>query len=284
MKLITSTSEIQAYVNELRSQGKTIGLVPTMGFLHEGHLSLVRQARAENDILIVSIFVNPTQFGPQEDYEDYPRDLRRDCELVEEIGANIVFAPSVSEMYPKGYNTFVQVEGNLTKVLCGASRPEHFRGVTTVVAKLFNLIKPHRAYFGQKDAQQLVVIQRMVDDLNFDIEIIPIPIVREENGLAMSSRNKYLNPEERKSATVLYKSLNLACDMINAGQRDAQKIRAEMQRLIEAERCAKIDYVSIVDAHTLEELTELKGEVFIALAVFIGNTRLIDNAKVTLNS
>jgi len=282
VKLITSVSEIQKYVNDLRAQGKTIGFVPTMGFLHEGHLSLMRQARAENDIVIISIFVNPTQFGPQEDYDAYPRDLTRDCKLVMEVGVDAVFAPSVSEMYPEGYNTFVEVEGTLTKRLCGTSRPGHFRGVTTVVAKLFNLVKPHRAYFGQKDAQQLIVIQRMVNDLNFDIEIVPMPTIREHDGLAMSSRNKNLNKEERQSALVLYKSLNMAMDMINTGERDAAKIRAEMQRLIEAEKNAKIDYISIVDAHTLEELTTLKGEILIALAVFIGNTRLIDNVKAAL--
>ncbi|MBM3239411.1 pantoate--beta-alanine ligase [Candidatus Poribacteria bacterium] len=283
MKLITSLSEMQKYVNDLRAQGKTIGFVPTMGFLHEGHLSLMRQARAENDIVIISIFVNPTQFGPQEDYDAYPRDLTRDCNLVMEISVDAVFAPSVREMYREGYNTFVEVEGTLTQRLCGASRPGHFRGVTTVVAKLFNLVKPHRAYFGQKDAQQLIVIQRMVNDLNFAIEIVPMPTIREHDGLAMSSRNKNLNKEERQSALVLYKSLNLAMDMINTGERDAAKIRTKMQRLIETEKKAKIDYISLVDAHTLEELTTLTGEILIALAVFIGNTRLIDNVRLMID-
>lgn len=282
VKLITSTSEIQKYINDLRAQGKSIGFVPTMGFLHEGHLSLMRRASADNDILIVSIFVNPTQFGPQEDYDAYPRDLTRDCKLAREVGADAVFVPSVSEMYPEGYNTFVEVEGPLTQKLCGASRPGHFRGVTTVVAKLFNIVKPHRAYFGQKDAQQLIVIQRMVDDLNFDIEIVPMPTIREHDGLAMSSRNRHLKKEERKSALALYKSLDIAVDLINAGERDAAKIRADMQRLIEAEKNTKIDYISIVDVHTLEELTKLKGEILIALAVFVGNTRLIDNVRVAL--
>jgi len=283
VKLITSLSEMQKYVNDLRAQGKTIGFVPTMGFLHEGHLSLMRQARAENDIVIISIFVNPTQFGPQEDYDAYPRDLTRDCNLVMEISVDAVFAPSVREMYREGYNTFVEVEGTLTQRLCGASRPGHFRGVTTVVAKLFNLVKPHRAYFGQKDAQQLIVIQRMVNDLNFAIEIVPMPTIREHDGLAMSSRNKNLNKEERQSALVLYKSLNLAMDMINTGERDAAKIRTKMQRLIETEKKAKIDYISLVDAHTLEELTTLTGEILIALAVFIGNTRLIDNVRLMID-
>lgn len=306
MKLIIKTSEIQAYVNSMRAEGKTIGFVPTMGFLHEGHLSLVRQARADNDIVIVSIFVNPTQFGPQEDYTSYPRDLDQDSLLLSAIGVDAVFAPTADEMYPRGYSTHVEVTGSLTTGLCGASRPAHFRGVTTVVAKLFNLAKPHRAYFGQKDAQQLAVIQRMVEDLNFDIEIVPMPTIREEDGLAMSSRNRYLNAEERKAALVLYQSLNLAGDMIKAGERNVEKIAGEIERLIESEPLAKIDYIAIVDARSMEELltsfgglpevvaevaktsgnsatdvnhksTVLKDETLIALAVFIGKTRLIDN-------
>jgi len=280
MKLITKTAEIQDYVNSMRAERKTVGFVPTMGFLHEGHLSLVRQAHADNDIVIVSIFVNPTQFGPQEDYTSYPRDLDQDLKLLAEIGVDAVFMPTADDMYPRGYNTHVEVTGSLTAGLCGASRPGHFRGVTTVVAKLFNLVKPHRAYFGQKDAQQLAVIQRMAEDLNFDIEIVPMPIIREEDGLAMSSRNRYLNTEGRKAALVLYKSLNLAIDMIKSGERNAATIISEMSRLIESEPLAKTDYIAIVDARSMEELTTiLKGETLIALAVFIGKTRLIDNFR-----
>lgn len=283
MQIITSTKEIRLRCDRLRAEGKTIGLVPTMGYLHEGHLSLVRQSCADNDVTVVSIFVNPTQFGPDEDYEEYPRDPERDHQLLEEIGVELVFEPTPEEMYAPNASTVVEVKGNLTRVLCGASRPTHFRGVTTVVAKLFNLVKPHRAYFGQKDAQQLIVIKRMVRDLNFDIEIVPMPIVREKDGLAMSSRNRYLSSEEREVALVLYRSLSLARKLIDEGERDADSVISQMRGLIEAVRSprrgplAKIDYVEIVDAHNLEKLTKIKGDVLIALAVFIGNTRLIDN-------
>jgi len=288
MQIITSTKEIRLRCDKLRAEGKTIGLVPTMGYLHEGHLSLVRQSCADNDVTVVSIFVNPTQFGPDEDYEEYPRDPERDHRLLEEVGVELVFEPTPEEMYAPNASTVVEVKGNLTRVLCGASRPTHFRGVTTVVAKLFNLVKPHRAYFGQKDAQQLIVIKRMVRDLNFDIEIVPMPIVREKDGLAMSSRNRYLSSEEREVALVLYRSLSLARKLIDEGERDADSVISQMKGLIEAVRSprrgplAKIDYVEIVDAHNLEKLTKIKGNVLIALAVFIGNTRLIDNTMLAI--
>lgn len=276
MKIINSPKEIQKYCNFLRIEGKTIGFVPTMGALHEGHLSLMRQARAENDVVIASIFVNPTQFGPNEDYSAYPRDLEGDSKLASGVGVDIIFAPSARDMYPYGYSTFVDVE-EITDKMCGASRPGHFQGVTTVVSKLFNLIHPHKAYFGQKDAQQCAVIKRMTVDLNFDIEIVIMPTIREKDGLAMSSRNKYLNPEERKSALVLINSLLLAENLIKSGEINASTIYQEMMSLINNEPSAKIDYISIVDSETLEAREMIKGSILIALAVYIGKTRLIDN-------
>ena len=247
-----------------------------MGAFHEGHLSLMRQARKDNDVVITSIFVNPTQFGPNEDYEAYPRNLDSDSKMASEVGVDVIFAPSARDMYPYGYATFVHVEG-ITEKMCGASRPGHFRGVTTVVAKLFNLVKPHKAYFGQKDAQQCAVIKRMSEDMNFDIEIIIMPTVREADGLAMSSRNKYLNPEERKSALILINSLSLAEKLIKSGEVSASTLYQEMLSLINNEPLAKIDYISIVDAETLEARETIKGKILIALAVYIGKTRLIDN-------
>jgi pantoate--beta-alanine ligase len=276
MKIINSAKEIQKYCNFLRTEGKTIGFVPTMGAFHEGHLSLMRQARKDNDVVVTSIFVNPTQFGPNEDYEAYPRDLDSDSKMASEVGVDVIFAPSTRDMYPKGYATFVHVEG-ITEKMCGASRPGHFRGVTTVVTKLFNLVKPHKAYFGQKDAQQCAVIKRMSEDMNFDIEIIIMPTVREADGLAMSSRNKYLNPEERKSALILINSLSLAEKLIKSGEVSASTLYQEMLSLINNEPLAKIDYISIVDAETLEARETIKGKILIALAVYIGKTRLIDN-------
>jgi len=247
-----------------------------MGFFHEGHLSLMRQARVENDLVVVSIFVNPTQFGPKEDYKSYPRDLTRDSQMAQGVGVDVIFAPSVEDMYPDGYATYVSVEG-LTEKMCGISRPDHFRGVTTVVTKLFNLVQPHRAYFGQKDAQQAIVIKRMAADLNTGIEIIVMPTIREADGLAMSSRNSYLNPEERKAALILNKSLNMAEKLINSGQRDVSIIYRKMQDFIQSEPLARIDYIAIVSADTLEDIDRLKGKILMALAVFIGRTRLIDN-------
>ncbi len=264
-------------MNQLKPKlAKPVGFVATMGYLHEGHLSLVRQARAENRSVVVSIFVNPTQFDPGEDIDRYPRDPRRDLALLEGEGVDIVFMPSVNEMYPPQFNSRVVVD-KLTQRLEGASRPGHFRGVTTVVAKLFNIIRPTRAYFGQKDAQQAIVIRRMVSDLNMSPEIITLPTVRESDGLAISSRNSYLNPEERQIATVLYRALCLAQNLYSQGETSAPKLRQKMIDLIQKEKLAKIDYVSIADPETLEELDEVRSPALVSLAVKIGNTRLIDN-------
>lgn len=276
MKIFTSPKEMQTFVKQAKADGKSVGLVPTMGAFHEGHLSLMRRARTENDIVITSIFVNPTQFGPKEDYDAYPRDLENDSKMAEEIGVDIIFAPTVRDMYPQGYATFVNVE-RITEKMCGTSRPGHFRGVATVVAKLFNIIPAHKAYFGQKDAQQCVVIRQMAKDLNFDIEIVVLPTVRESDGLAMSSRNKYLNDEERKSALVLFKSLSIAKELIKSGEINSEKIKQKMLDIINEEPLARVDYISIVDAETLEDLDIIKENTLIALAVFIGKTRLIDN-------
>lgn len=251
--------------------------MPTMGYLHEGHLTLVRRARRENDHVVATIFVNPTQFGPHEDLASYPRDPQRDLMLLKKDGVDAVFMPSAEEMYPPGYCTYVNVE-RITERLEGASRPGHFRGVATVVAKLFNIVEPHRAYFGQKDAQQLLVIKRMVADLNMNIEVVPVPTVREPDGLAMSSRNTYLNPTERRAALVLYRALTLAQELWRQGERDATRIRQEMEAFIRKEPLAKIDYVSIADPDSLEELTLLDDRpALVSLAVRIGKTRLIDN-------
>jgi len=264
-------------MRKLRRQlSEPVGFVPTMGYFHEGHLSLVRQARKENPTVVVSIFVNPTQFGPGEDFQDYPRDLNRDLELLEREKVDIVFVPSEEEMYPRDFSSWVDVE-KVTERLEGASRPGHFRGVATVCAKLFNIIQPTRAYFGRKDAQQAVVIKKMVADLNMNLEIIVVPTVRESNRLAMSSRNTYLNPEERQAATVLFKALSLARELWQGGEKDADKIRHQMTSLIHKEPLAKIDYVSIADANTLEELKKIDRPAIVFLAVRIGKTRLIDN-------
>ncbi len=277
MRIIYDAKEMQGIADKYREWGKTIGFVPTMGYLHEGHLSLVRQAKKDNDVVFVSIFVNPLQFAPNEDFDRYPRDLKRDEGLLEKEGVDFLFYPSVEDMYPKGFQTYVEVE-KLTKVLEGKSRPTHFRGVTTVVAKLFNITKPHRAYFGKKDAQQLIVIKRMVEDLNMDIEIIGMPIVREEDGLAMSSRNKYLKDEERAQAVCLYKALKRAEELISGGEESADVVVNEMRKVIEGYPLAEIDYISVNRISDLEELKRIeKGNTLVSLAVRIGNTRLIDN-------
>ena len=273
MQVINTIAEMRKLRRQL---SKPVGFVPTMGYFHEGHLSLVRQARKENPTVVVSIFVNPTQFGPGEDFQDYPRDLNRDLELLEREKVDIVFVPSEEEMYPRDFNSWVDVE-KVTERLEGASRPGHFRGVATVCAKLFNIIQPTRAYFGQKDAQQAIVIKKMVADLNMNLEIVVVPTVRESNGLAMSSRNTYLNPEERQAATVLFKALSLARELWQGGEKDADKIRHQMTSLIHKEPLAKIDYVSIADANTLEELKKIDRPAIFFLAVRIGKTRLIDN-------
>ncbi|MCS6963919.1 pantoate--beta-alanine ligase [Thermoflexus sp.] len=252
------------------------GFVPTMGYLHEGHLSLVRRARAENDRVAVSIFVNPTQFGPHEDYNRYPRDLNRDLRLLEPLGVDLVFAPPVEEMYPPGFQTWVIVE-EVSRPLEGAARPGHFRGVATVVVKLLNIVQPDRAYFGQKDAQQAVVIRRMVQDLNIPVEIVVCPTVREPDGLAMSSRNTYLNPEERRAATVLFRALQAAKARYEQGERDAERLREVMREVIRAEPLARPDYVSVADPETLQELSWVEDRALLSLAVYIGKTRLIDN-------
>ena len=276
--LVRTVDEMKSLSRRWREEGYTIGFVPTMGYLHEGHLSLVRRAREENDKVVVSIFVNPTQFGPNEDYNRYPRDLDRDMKLLEPIGVDAVFYPSVEEMYPEGYKTYVEVV-DITERLCGASRPGHFRGVTTVCTKLFNIVMPHRAYFGKKDFQQYVVIKNMVRDLNMDLEIVPMPIVREPDGLAMSSRNTYLNPEERKAATCLYRSLKRAVELFESGERSARRIREEVVKVIEAEPLAKIDYVEVVDPETFRPVEQVEKGTLVALAVFVGPARLIDNVQ-----
>jgi pantoate--beta-alanine ligase len=276
MEIIVQSKEMQRRAEQQRRAGMTIAFVPTMGFLHEGHLSLMREGRKRGDCLVASIFVNPTQFGPAEDYDRYPRDLKQDLKLVQGVGVDICFTPSVAEIYPDGFQTYVEVE-QVTRNLCGISRPSHFRGVTTVVAKLFNIVKPHLAFFGQKDYQQLIVIKRMVKDLNMDIEVIGVPTVRESDGLAMSSRNAFLNPKKRKEAARLHRSLLRGKELFAQGERSAATILHEVRRIIEEDQAAVIDYVKICDAHTLEDIEELKGEAVIALAVKMGKTRLIDN-------
>jgi pantoate--beta-alanine ligase len=255
----------------------TVGAVPTMGYLHEGHLALVRRARAENDHVVVSIFVNPTQFGPTEDYARYPRDPERDLALLRTEGVDAVFMPSVEEMYPEGFATYVNVE-RLTERLEGAHRPGHFRGVTTVVTKLFHILQPHRAYFGQKDAQQLIVIRRMTRDLAFPVDIVDVPTVREPDGLAMSSRNVYLSPDERRAATVLFRALERARQLWDAGVRDGDRLREAMREVVDSEPLARADYVSVADPETLEELGAIQGRALASLAVRLGSTRLIDCA------
>jgi pantoate--beta-alanine ligase len=273
VKVITKIADMRKLRREL---SEPVGLVPTMGYLHDGHLSLIRRARAENPSLVVSIFVNPTQFGPQEDFHSYPRDTKRDLALLEKEATDVVFMPSAEEMYSPRFNSWVEV-GGVTERLEGSSRPGHFRGVTTVCAKLFNIVQPSRAYFGQKDAQQTVIIKKMVTDLNLNLEIVTLPTVREPDGLAMSSRNSYLSPSERKAALVLYHALTLAQRLWGEGEADAESIRREMRRLIQKEPQATIDYVSIADAETLDELDTVKPPALISLAVKIGSTRLIDN-------
>jgi len=266
-----------AEMKKLRRKCKGgVGLVPTMGYLHEGHLELVKQAKSENRVAVATIFVNPTQFGPSEDFKSYPRDLDRDLALLEKVKTDIVFIPSDKEMYPEGYNTWVEVRG-ITAKLEGKSRPTHFQGVTTVCNKLFNIIEPDRAYFGQKDAQQATVIQKMVTDLNMNLDIVVCPTVRESDGLAMSSRNTYLTKEDRASAVVLHKSLCLAKDMYGKGERDAAAIKRAMESLISGVAAAKLDYISIADTGTLDEVDTIRGRVLVSLAVRLGKPRLIDN-------
>lgn len=279
MKIISTIREMQNESDALRQAGKTIGFVPTMGYLHEGHLSLVRLAKLRADVVVLSIFVNPTQFGPQEDFDRYPRDFERDERLARQEGVDILFAPFVEEMYPPGYCTWVNVE-KLTETLCGASRPGHFRGVTTVCTKLFLAVKPHFAVFGQKDAQQAVVIRRMVKDLNFGIDIIVAPIVREPDGLAMSSRNLYLSPEEKMAALVIPQSLRLAENLVKEGERQVPRIISAMREKISTQPEVRIDYIAIVNPETLEPLQQITSEALIAIAAYVGKARLIDNTIV----
>ncbi len=276
MNIVKTISEVRNEVKSWRKQGMSVGLVPTMGYLHEGHKSLIERACKENDKVVVSVFVNPTQFGPGEDLATYPRDIQRDAALCEDAGAALIFNPEPEEMYFDDFHTYVTME-SLSEELCGKTRPIHFRGVCTVVSKLFHIVAPDRAYFGQKDAQQLAIIKRMVRDLNFDIEIVGCPIVREEDGLAKSSRNTYLNPEERKAALVLSKAVYLGQELIQKGERNADVIVEKMKQLIEEEPLAKIDYVQAVDAVSIHPVAEIKGTVLVAMAVYIGKTRLIDN-------
>lgn len=276
MKIAGRIQEVREQVKEWRKEGLTVGLVPTMGYLHDGHKSLIERACKENDRVVVSIFVNPIQFGPTEDLESYPRDLEKDSALCESVGANLIFHPTPEEMYPNGFCSFVDMDV-LTKELCGLSRPTHFRGVCTVVSKLFNIVKPDRAYFGEKDAQQLSVIKRMVSDLNMDIEIIGCPIVRESDGLAKSSRNTYLNSEERKAALILSKSIKAGKALFEQGETDAKKLTDAMKDIISSEPLAHIDYVKIVDLLTMQQIDKLDRPFLTAIAVYIGKTRLIDN-------
>ena len=254
----------------------TVGLVPTMGYLHEGHLSLIRRAKVECENVVVSIFVNPTQFGTNEDLSKYPRDLERDLSLIEPLGVDLVWNPTPEIMYPTSYQTWVEVEA-MTRPLEGAMRPTHFKGVTTVVAKLFNAVQPHKAYFGQKDAQQAAVIRQMVRDLNFPLEIIVCPIIREADGLAMSSRNKYLEGDDRNAATILFQALSAAKELYEGGERDAEMLRRKMKEVLESEPRAQMQYVSCADYDTLEELDMVKGKTLLSMAVMLGKTRLIDN-------
>jgi pantoate--beta-alanine ligase len=277
MQVVTTVAEMR----RLRAQmAGSVGLVPTMGYLHEGHLALVRCARADNEHVVVTIFVNPTQFGPQDDYQRYPRDPERDLRLLEQEGSDVVFMPSVEEMYPQGFDAWVEVGEALTGRLEGAARPGHFRGVTTVVAKLFEIVQAQRAYFGQKDGQQLAVIRKMVADLNMGVEVVGLPTVREPDGLAMSSRNVYLSPEERRAATVLWRSLGRARELFDGGERRAEVIRGEMRAVLASEPLARVEYVSVADAETLQELEAIEGPAMVSLAVRIGSTRLIDNVTV----
>nr|WP_092073694.1 pantoate--beta-alanine ligase [Dendrosporobacter quercicolus]NSL47963.1 pantoate--beta-alanine ligase [Dendrosporobacter quercicolus DSM 1736]SDM65743.1 pantothenate synthetase [Dendrosporobacter quercicolus] len=279
MKIVHQINQVKGMIREVRQKGGTIGFVPTMGYLHEGHLSLMRRAKVEQAVVVASIFVNPLQFGPKEDLAVYPRDLERDSVLAESADVDILFVPAVEEMYPQGVKRFLTVVdvAAITGVLCGAARPGHFRGVTTVVNKLFHIVEPDAAYFGQKDAQQVTVIKRMVEDLNMNISIVTVPTVREADGLALSSRNVFLNVAERRAALVLHQSLQAAVRLLAGGCRSAAAIRAAMTALIAAEPLASIDYIAVVDRDSLAEIAAISGPVLIALAVRIGKTRLIDN-------
>ena len=277
MQVAATIQQVRDQVKAWRKEGLTVGLVPTMGYLHEGHASLMKQSVAQCDRTVVSVFVNPTQFGPGEDLESYPRDFARDSALCQEMGVDLIFHPEVSEMYAVDAATYVEILSDMPKQLCGKTRPIHFRGVCTVVSKLFNIVQPDKAFFGQKDAQQLAIIRRMVRDLSYGIEIVGCPIIREADGLAKSSRNTYLNPQERKAALVLSQSVFLGQDMVRKGEKDARTLVAAMKEHIGKEPLARIDYVEAVDAVTMEPVDTLDRPVLVAMAVYIGKTRLIDN-------
>jgi pantoate--beta-alanine ligase len=275
LKVIKSVKAMNDLSSSMRRKGRSIGFVPTMGYLHDGHISLVKKAKEQNDVVVVSIFVNPTQFGPKEDLKKYPRDMKRDIAILSKNGADVVFYPSVKEMYPKGYGTYIEVKG-LSDKLCGASRPGHFKGVATVVAKLFNIVRPDAAYFGEKDYQQLVIIRRMVSDLNMNVKVVSMPTVREKSGLAMSSRNSYLSKEEITRALVISRALKFAKALVASGVTSAPRIRAAISQLMRT-ASLKIDYISICDPVTLDEKSLIKGKTLVAVAAYVGKTRLIDN-------
>jgi pantoate--beta-alanine ligase len=278
MKVVKTVAGMKALARQWKKEGRTVGLVPTMGYLHAGHLSLVRESKKRTGVTVVSIFVNPTQFGPQEDFKKYPRDLEKDSAYLKETGVDCLFFPDAADVYPAGYKTYVEVQG-LQDRLCGKSRPGHFRGVATVVLKLFNIVGPDLAFFGAKDAQQVLIIERMAADLDLAVEVVTCPLVREADGLALSSRNAYLGPAERPAALVLSRSLRWAERAVAAGERDAAKLVAGIRSAIEAEPLARIDYVEAVDPESLEPVDEVRGDVLVALAVFVGSTRLIDNIR-----
>ena len=280
MEIIESIAELRRAVRDAKAKRQTIGLVPTMGFLHQGHLSLMQRAREENDLVVATVFVNPTQFGPNEDFDAYPRDEQRDIELMQSEKVDIAFMPQPGDLYPDGYATYVEVQSPMTQTMCGASRPTHFKGVTTIVAKLFHLAAPDRAYFGQKDAQQVAVIRQMAKDLDFDLEVVACPTVRESDGLAMSSRNSYLSDRQRKDAVVISQALFEAREMITGGESRADNVVNHIRSRIGAVDGADIDYLAAVDADTLSDLTTLDGSILIAVAVRFGRTRLIDNIQI----
>lgn len=282
METVKTVQQMMALAKEWHKQGKRVGLVPTMGYLHQGHLSLAKTARKDCDIVVMSIFVNPTQFGPNEDYDSYPRDLSHDQELAASAGVDYIFAPQPSDMYPNGYSTFVNVEG-VTESLCGARRPGHFRGVATVISKLFHIIQPERAYFGQKDGQQVAVLRRMVKDLNIPVDLIAVPIVREEDGLALSSRNVYLTPEQRQQAVVLFQGLTKAKALFAGGERQADHLTKAVMDQIQTASLANIDYVQLVDGETMAPILQVEKTAMLAVAVYFGNTRLIDNVLLEIN-
>ncbi len=281
MRTIQSITEMQFYSKKMREEKKSIGFVPTMGYFHEGHISLMKEAKLKNDISVASIFINPIQFGKNEDFNSYPRDMDHDLQLSMEAGIDILFIPSYEDVYLPDFSTYIE-PGKIGEILCGATRPGHFKGVSTIIVKLFNIIKPHRAYFGQKDFQQTVVIKKIVKDLNYDMEIIVLPIIREKDGLAMSSRNIYLLQEERQNAVILFQCLEEAKKMIQSGEKKADKVKTKIKEMIENIKNINIDYISVIDKNTMQNKDVLEGEIVIALALYIGKTRLIDNIELLI--